>query len=170
MSAAPQQRASRMRRACLLFLVTATLGSFGHTCTFAVGYFHQVTAIRGRVVGKNLPLFQFAWFRQSFSVASASLTLYEFRSEPAKTENRKRIATATTNSQGDFDFGPIPKGHYSLDVAVPGSDVMGGWFDVEVTDVVKPTAAITLDVSPISPDCTGGHEFIERKAVNAQTH
>jgi hypothetical protein len=44
---------------------------------------------------------------------------------------------------------------------------MSGWFDVEITDVVKPTAAVTLDVSPISPDSTGGHAFIERKAVNA---
>jgi len=40
---------------------------------------------------------------------------------------------------------------------------MGGLFDVEVTDAVKETRNITLDVSPIRPDCTGGHDFIESK-------
>ncbi len=74
-----------------------------------------------------------------------------------------------TDSQGSFDFGTVPGGHYSLDVTVKGSDVMGGWFDVEVTDRVKPTESILIDVSPIEPDCTGGHELIEKKA-NAASH
>jgi hypothetical protein len=41
---------------------------------------------------------------------------------------------------------------------------MGGWFDVEVTDSVKATKSITIDVSPVHPDCTGGHEFIVTKS------
>jgi hypothetical protein len=32
-----------------------------------------------------------------------------------------------------------------------------------VTDAVKATKNITIDVSPIHPDCTGGHEFVETK-------
>jgi hypothetical protein len=40
---------------------------------------------------------------------------------------------------------------------------MGGRFDVEVTDSVRITKNVTIDVSPIAPDCTGGHEFIETK-------
>jgi hypothetical protein len=65
---------------------------------------------------------------------------------------------------GSFDFGSIPKGHYSLAIQVKDSDRMGGWFDVEVTDAVRMTKSITIDVSPIHPDCTGGHEFIEAKS------
>ncbi len=68
-----------------------------------------------------------------------------------------------TDSHGAFDFGAIPNGHYSLAIEVKNSDRMGAWFDVEVTDVVKPTREIVVDVSPIHPDCTGGHEFIENK-------
>jgi hypothetical protein len=95
--------------------------------------------------------------------------LYGCRS-PARVEELKQIAVVKTNSNGKFDFGAVPLGHYSLRVGVDGSDVMGGWFDVEITDKVKPTENILLDVSPIHPDCTGGPEFIERKGNNATSN
>jgi hypothetical protein len=90
------------------------------------------------------------------------LTLYEYRS-PARVEDRKRVAVIKADSHGNFDFGVLPAGHYSLAIDVKDSDRMGGWFDVEVTDTVKPTKAVVVDVSPIAPDCAGGHEFIENK-------
>jgi hypothetical protein len=139
-----------------------TFNSVCGACSWAVGYFHQVTAVRGRIVGKNLGLVGFRWLRQSFSVAGATLTLYEYRS-PAKIKDLKKIAVIEADSHGDFDFGSIPKGHYSLDISVKDSDRMGGWFDIEVTDAVKATRNVTIDVSPITPDCRGGHEFIETK-------
>jgi hypothetical protein len=126
------------------------------------GHFHQVTAIRGRIVGKDLGLLRVRWLRQSFRVNDATLTLYEYRSS-AKLEDLKKAAVIDTDSHGDFDFGEIPKGHYSLDISVKSSDRMGGRFDVEVTDSVRTTKNVTIDVSPIAPDCTGGHEFIETK-------
>jgi hypothetical protein len=126
------------------------------------GYFHQVTAIRGRVVGKNLGPLQFRWLRQSFSVGAANLALYEYR-WPAKIEPLNLIARVKTGSRGNFDFGSIAKGQYLLIISVKASDVMGGSFDVEVTDTVEATDSVTIDVSPIKPDCTGGHEFTEKK-------
>ena len=129
-------------------------------CSWATGYFHQVTAVRGQVVGSSWAPFR--WLRQSFSVGGATLTLYEYRF-PTKGELRK-VAVASADSHGRFDFGLVPKGHYFLDVQVKGSDRMGGLFDVEVTDAVKTTKSVTIDVSPIMPDCTGGHEFIETKS------
>ena len=45
-------------------------------------------------------------------------------------------------------------GHYTL--RIDG----GSLFDVEVKDLPRVTASLTIDVSPVSPDCTGGHEFI----------
>lgn len=158
----------RARRAAATCFVLVMCCRLVLACSLATGYFHQVTAIRGRVVGKNLGPLQFRWLRQSFSVSGATLKLYEYRS-PVEIESLKEVATTKTDSEGNFDFGPLPSGHYSLDVTVQGSDVMGGWFDVEVTDKVKPTDSILIDVSPIAPDCTSGHELIEKK-TNAASH
>ena len=152
---------SRFARITIILFVVA-ISSSGGACSWARGYFHQVTLIRGHVVGRNLGLLHFRWLRQSFNVSEAKLTLYEFGSA-RKIQDLKRIAVIKTDSHGNFDFGAIPKGHYSLDITVKDSDRMGGWFDVEVTDAVKATKNITLDVSPIYPDSYRRHEFIETK-------
>jgi hypothetical protein len=144
-----------------VLLVLAVLSGLCQACSLAPGYFHQVTVIRGRVVGKSLGPLGFTWLRQSFSVGEATLTLYEYRS--ARLDELKKIASVSTDSHGDFDFGSIPKGHYFLNIIVRKSDRLGGLFEVEVTDAVKATKNITIDVSPIHPDCKGGHEFIETK-------
>ena len=147
-------------------VMCALLPSVATACSFAPGYFHQVTALRGRVVGKDLGLLQFSWLRQSLSVSNAELVLYEYR-YAAKIDELKRAASTRTDSDGKFDFGALPKGQYSLKINVNGSEV--DWFDVDVTDV-KPTQSVLIDVSPVSPDCTGGHELIEKKNKNAASH
>ena len=152
-----------MRRACVLLLALGILSGSAQACSWAVGNFYQVTALRGRVVGKDLGLLGFRWLRQSFSAKGATLTLYEYR-HPAKIADLKVVAEIKADSHGNFDFGSIPKGHYTLDIYTNTSDRMGGSFDVEVTDAVRTTRNITLDVSPAKPDCSGGHEFIEDKA------
>lgn len=132
-------------------------------CSFAQGYFHQVTRLKGKVIGRNYkPLgpaqwLQYVrWLRQR-SVDEADLTLYKYvwpftdRKELAETAHR------SSSSSGDFDFGPIPEGHYYL--AVSKGDLLDG-FEVEITHRAKPTKSITLDVSPVFPDCKAGHEFI----------
>ena len=157
-----------MARSCVFFLITMAFGCAAYPCTLAHGHFHQVTAIRGQVVGHERQLFNPRWFRQPFSVDNASLTLYQYRSDEnrsptTKIADLKRITAITADSRGKFDFGAIPKGHYFLAVFVNSTDTMGGSFDVEITDAVAPAQSIVLDVSGISPDCTGGNEFIERK-------
>ena len=137
--------------------------SLSQACTFAIGHFHQVTSIRGRIVGRNLGPLGFRWLRQSFAVKDATRTLYEFR-WAATIQDPKKVAEAGTDSHGHFDFGLIPNRHYHLLVSVKDSDRMGASFDVEVTDNVKPTKTIAIDASPIHPDCKGGNEFIETKA------
>ncbi|HTS34074.1 MAG TPA: hypothetical protein VMH04_00300 [Candidatus Solibacter sp.] len=144
-----------------IVVVLVMLGCLCEACSLAEGHFHQVTAIRGRVVGSSWA--RFRWLRQSFSVNDATLALYEYRAQ-ARLEDRKRIAIIQADSKGYFDFGSIPKGHYSLHVGVKDSDRMGAWFDVEITDAVRTTKDITIDASPIHPDCTGCNEFIERKS------
>ena len=67
------------------------------------------------------------------------------------------VKQLVADDDGNFDFGPLPVGHYTLLIAsTRGEDT----FDVQVTPLQKPTASVTIDVSPNYPDCTGGHEFI----------
>jgi hypothetical protein len=151
----------KLKSLVIIFSLWVALTRPVHACEF-VDYFHQVTAIRGHVVGRSLGPLQFRWLRQSFRVTNATLTLYEYRS-PAKIADLKRIVVVKTDAGGDFDFGKVEIGHYYLHVGAKDSGSMEDWFEVEVTDKVRPTEAILIDISPIHPDCTGGHEFIEKK-------
>jgi len=158
------------RTSCrIVLLASLLLPVEAEACSLVPGYFHQVTALHGRVVGKDLGPFNFRWLRQSFRVTNATLTLYEYRF-PATIDDLKRVAVTKSDSKGNFDFGPVARGHYHLLIEIAGSDTVGGSFDVEITDQVSPTENVLLDVSPIHPDCTGGHEFIETKTKNAASH
>ena len=64
------------------------------------------------------------------------------------------IRTVETDDRGNFDFGPLRIGHYTLRI----DDSV--WFDVEVKDLPQVTESVTIDVSPFYPDCTGGREFL----------
>jgi hypothetical protein len=122
-------------------------------CTLAVGYFYQVTVLKGRVVGTRKPTYAPRWFRQSFVRKHTKLALYEYGQRTNQTSN---VKTVETDDHGNFDFGPLQKGHYTL--RIDDND----YFDVEVQGLPPMTASVTIDVSPIHPDCKGGHEFIVR--------
>jgi hypothetical protein len=145
-----------MRRVGPLIGLLLTACIPGHSCSWAVGYFHQVTAIRGQVISYTWRIKRL-W--GAVGVSDAKLTLYEYR-YPAKVEDLKKIAEVMADSDGNFDFGLVPKGHYSLKIV---SDQNDDWFDVEVIDAARKTAHVTIDTSPVSPDCSGGHKFIEKK-------
>jgi hypothetical protein len=151
-------------RGLAIFVFAAVIPNLIGACELVIvpGYFHQVTAIRGKVVGRSLGPLQFRWLRQSFRVVGANLALYEYR-WPAKHTDLKLVASVKTDPHGSFDFGPIAEGHYILEIRVNDLELMSGEFDVEVTDAVKATNSITIDVSPLHPDCSGGLEFIENK-------
>ncbi len=87
-----------------------------------------------------------------------SLTLYQYRWPVSSRSELPLVKTIRTDASGYFDFGPLKDGHYSLVIDDPwgGSD----WFDVEVLKVYPGTYSITIDISPVYPDCKGGHEFI----------
>ena len=147
-SVSPKVRAALIV-ACLLLLSVSQASA----CEWAIGYFYQVTALKGRVVGadiRGLP----RWLRQSFVRKHAMLTLYEYQ-WPRVPSNLPFVKTVETDNDGRFDFGPVKTGHYTL---VVDKDQ----FDVEVKDLPSSTESVTVDVSPFYPDCTGGHEFIVR--------
>lgn len=144
----------------LLFaIVIAVLVPSTFACSFPVGYFHQVTRLRGTVVGvaSHDPRHMWGWMRQHVAVAGAKLMLYEY-SWPIADENERRLVKSiTADRKGAFDFGPLPDGHYTLVIeAAWGRDL----YDVQVVKSAPQTASIMIDVSPVYPDCTGGHEFL----------
>ena len=66
------------------------------------------------------------------------------------------IRRVETDGEGRFDFGPLETSHYTLIIDSEDS------FDVELKKLPQVTESVTIDVSPVLPDCTGGHEFIVR--------
>ena len=139
-------------RAALLasLLLLAVLQA--NACEWTVGYFFQVTALKGRIVGTTyhgVP----RWLRQSFAKEHARLVLYEYRWPRARDNMPPIVKALETDGKGRFDFGPLPTGHYTL--VVDGGDS----FDVEIKVLPQVTESVTIDISPAYPDCTGGHEF-----------
>jgi hypothetical protein len=133
--------------ALLLFLAA----SQADACTWAYGFFYQVTALKGRVVGvtyHGVP----RWLRQSFAKKHTKLMLYEYRGQWGGTTTRP-VKSVETDGNGMFDFGPLGAGHYTL--SIDDAD----WFDVEIKELPQVTQSVTIDVSPVLPDCSGGHEF-----------
>jgi hypothetical protein len=148
-----------LRVGLTILLTLVLLVSAAYPCTWAQGYFHQVTRLRGTVVGvKNGDLrHPFRLLRQHVDVAQASLTLYDYPVRWTDGVKNRIVKQVIADDRGDFDFGTLPAGHYTLLIASSrGEDV----FDIQVTTLKQPTASVTVDVSPNYPDCTGGHEFI----------
>jgi hypothetical protein len=150
---------SRVLQRMVVVLGLVVLTSAAYPCSWAIGYFHQVTRLRGKVVGVNSGDLRhpFRWMRQHTIRSDAKLTLYEYR-WPAKLSDRAVIKVLKTDQHGQFDFGALPTGHYTLVI----EDPWGGasWFDVEVAALRTPIEFVTIDISPVHPDCTGGHEFV----------
>lgn len=138
----------------IAFLLLLSM-SQASACSWAIGYFHQVTALKGRVVGadvRGLP----RWLRQSFARKHSKLALYDYRWPRLAWDDGSLVKSVETDERGDFDFGPLKTGHYTLRI----DD--GDLFDVEVKDTQPVTESVIIDVSPVYPDCTGVHEFIVR--------
>jgi hypothetical protein len=134
------------------------LAPLAYPCTWVRGYFYRVTRLRGKVVGVNRgDLRQISrWLRQRVVRDDAKLTLYEYRGTWDRDETRV-IKRVDTDRHGNFDFGALPDGHYTLYIGAPWWD---DYFDVQIVQLPRRTAFVIIDISPVYPDCTGGHEFI----------
>jgi hypothetical protein len=96
------------------------------------------------------------WIRQQRSVPGAKLTLYKY-GHPAHLEGLPKVGATNADSDGRFDFGPLSDGHYILRIQGMETET---WFDVEIIQSVPKTDHVLIDISPATPDCKGGHEFI----------
>jgi hypothetical protein len=156
----------RVPLATRVLVLAATILSIvtqANPCTWAKGYFHQVTRLRGRVVGAKLgPLQYVGWLRQSFVRKHVRLTLYSYRWPIKARGDMPLVKAVAADGHGNFDFGALNEGHYTLIVDDAGWH-SSDWFDVEIKNLPQQTDSVTIDVSPDFPDCTGGHEFIANK-------
>jgi hypothetical protein len=126
-------------------------------CTLAWGYFYQVTNLKGKVVGTNIFLLP-RWLRQLIGRRQLKMRLYDY-CLPCAVKDQVAVKSVLTDDDGRFDFGSLKPGHYRL--MVDGEEwINAGTFDVEVKGSPNPKESVLIDVSPIAPDCTGGHEFI----------
>jgi hypothetical protein len=152
------------RQIKLLIIASLSLATISpaDSCSLILGYFYQVTALKGQVVGsQNFILQSIPRLRQSLGRNHAELTLYEY-SQTKSHASPPPLKTITADSHGNFDFGPIPPGHYTLAIYEPAWN-NSDYFDVEIKSLPTATASILIDISPIHPDCTGGHQFMVNK-------
>jgi hypothetical protein len=148
-----------MRSLPRLLLVAALMLSVvsqAYPCSWAIGYFHQITRLRGTVVGTHGHWSR--WLRQRVARGDVNLRLYEYRWPLHDRSEMPLVKTAKTDGSGRFDFGELQEGHYTLVIDWPSE--YAEWFDVEIKKLPRPTTSVKIDVSPVYPDCTGGHEFI----------
>lgn len=68
------------------------------------------------------------------------------------------VAAVRTDKNGEFDLGRLREGHYTLVIDWPGE--YSNQFDVEIKKLTAETSSVEIDVSPVDPDCPGGHEFV----------
>src|SRR3974390_2058993 len=149
------------RESVLLCLFVLIVSTQANPCSWAEGYFYQVSALRGNVVGAKIGPLQYSRrLRQSFARKNATLTLYQYRRPIKQREEMPLVRATKTDADGRFDFGEVAPGHYTL-IVDDGDLGTSNWFDVEVKQQRR-TVAVTIDVSPNFPDCKGGHEFIAR--------
>lgn len=146
--------------AVIVFILTLGVSRI-LACEWAIGYFYQVTNLRGTVVGSNFPVFHsFRWYRQSVVRPNTKLMLYEY-CWPCDMLGHASVKTVITDAHGKFDFGSVKPSHYYLKID-DGTGLLSALFQVEVRGTQNPKQSEIIDISPVYPDCTGGHEFIVR--------
>jgi hypothetical protein len=105
-----------------------------YPCSWAIGYFYQVTCLRGTVVGMNRGWPR--WLRQRVARDNVNLRLYKYRWPLHDRSEMPLVKTVKTDGSGRFDFGELQEEHYTLVIDWPLE--YGGWFDVEINKLSKP--------------------------------
>src|SRR6266571_2566185 len=146
-----------MRRIFCIFAGLVVLLSFtsgADACSLAPKVY-QVSRLKGVVVGKSLGPLQFHWLQRMFSVSGAQLEVFE-DSSPILPHS-KLLAQTVSDKAGEFEFKALKEGRYTFHIKGSGMD---DWFAVEITNKTPATKRIMVDISPIHPDCSGGHTIL----------
>src|ERR1700733_6088645 len=100
---------------CLVVTAVCLTAPAAMACSWAEGYFFQVTSLRGSIVGvgDGDPRHMIKWMRQHVAQGYVSMTLYQYR-WPANLDELKTIRKVKADANGRFEFGSLDKGHYKL--------------------------------------------------------
>ena len=60
------------------------------------------------------------------------------------------VKVVNTDGSGSFDFGTLPRGHYTLYINDPWGDY--SLFDIEIVSQPKPVNFEIIDISPVYPE------------------
>lgn len=109
----------------------------------------HLARFRGEVVGSNIWVFQYRWFRRRFKAVGTTLSLIR---ELPSTEYQgnvvrqgERAGEVVIDKSGRFDFGDLPPGEYGVTVSYPGEDDTGFGF---VIDPAARSTDVLIDASP----------------------
>ena len=109
----------------------------------------HLARFRGQVVGKNLWLLQYRWFRRRFKAVGTTLTLTrELPSTECKgnlVRHAERVGDVVIDTSGRFDFGDLSPGEYDLTVSLPREDAVGFGFTI---DPSAHSTDVLIDASP----------------------
>jgi hypothetical protein len=152
---------TQSQHSLLVIVALAAVIPSAFACTWAQGYFHQVTSLKGTVVGVHDGDLRhpFPRLRKLVTRSDVRLTLYTYPEYASGIRVGHEVRSVGVDQKGYFDFGALAEGHYTLDIKGPGLNDM---YDVQITALPRPTSSVTIDVSPNYPDCTGGHVFIAK--------
>ena len=124
---------------------------------YSAGFFQQVTALKGEIVGlKAGPLQRLRTVRQAFHRKKVRLILYQYGG-PGMRGQTEIVKIVHADEDGKFDFGPLPWGHYTLEVDDHEWDTES-WFDIEVVPMLHETDSVMIDISPALSNCKAGQE------------
>jgi hypothetical protein len=91
-----------LTRAVLLAVLILS-AQLTYPCSWAVGFFYQVTSLRGIVVGMEWGWPRWIW--QRVTRANVRMRLYEYRWPVHDWNERPLVKTLETHPSGRFDFG-----------------------------------------------------------------
>ena len=119
--------------------------------------YHRISTLRGQVVGRALGALQYRWLRRRFIPVGTRLELMNVPSHPG--ELSRRLGVQVIDQTGEFDFGNLMPGDYSLTVHVPGEDAYGVRFTI---DPSVQNRDVLVDASPAYYCQCCGWEFEPR--------
>jgi hypothetical protein len=109
----------------------------------------HIAHFRGRVVGKNLFLWQYRWLRRRFSavgtVVSLNRDLPPTMYQGNVVRRNVRIGEVVIDKSGHFDFGELIPAQYDISVDYPGQDAVGFGF---IIDHSAQNKDVVIDASP----------------------
>lgn len=109
----------------------------------------HLARFRGQVVGKNLWILQYRWFRRRFKAVGTTLSLVrdlpstEYKGNVVRHE--EKVGDVVIDNSGRFDFGDLPPGKYEVMVTLPREDAVSFGF---VVDPSARSTGVLIDASP----------------------